>query len=511
MLSRYFLIIFLTAAARFFLVLNFPIQIRPSDLQADGLFAQLAANMAPVARLAKFDPSTLQNGPGYSFFLAVTSISGLPLVVAHALFQIAAMAAAGSAVLRLTRSQGGAAATFLALALCPAGLVLHRVIPDQIYWAQILLVFALIAIIAFVPPRGRVSAAVTAGTAGTVAGWAWLTRDEGIWLLPAFVFLVAGAVLAIGHRRDELLALVRNLCVATAAFIAVIVACVATNFDVSGSLAGDDSPPVKTHQWASLPRELIAAAETVWQAATPSSSISVESPELRRYWTLLNKPSVNAVQPNREITMMGNYYDYGSTAWPVIKVYAQNGQEIPSTVTRLSSPDLQPYFPGPASFNRFKIMFVCPDVCAIAALAADGSELRLEEGFVDARGSARLHIESVSGTGGSLLDPAEKLAASVSLALIGIYEGLLSFLLPIGLIATVAVGWRAFGAQALPPVLLTALAAWLLTATRVISLAWIKSGAFPAVIISYGAPATYMAIFAACLSLTALSIGSRYE
>ncbi len=90
-------------------------------------------------------------------------------------------------------------------------------------------------------------------------------------------------------------------------------------------------------------------------------------------------------------------------------------------------------------------------------------------------------LDSASG----FVDSGEKLAASASYGLIGLYEGLLPFLLPIGLIAAVAASWRAFSARALPAVLLTALAAWLLAATRVVLLALINISALPAVTIHY--------------------------
>jgi len=59
--------------------------------------------------------------------------------------------------------------------------------------------------------------------------------------------------------------------------------------------------------------------------------------------------------------------------------------------------------------------------------------------------------------------------------------------------------------------LLTALAAWVLTGTRIALLASANISAFPAVTIPDFASATYMAIMAACLSLTALSVESRLE
>jgi hypothetical protein len=165
-----FLIIVLTAAARFLLVVNLPIRFLPYDLGEDGLFMRLAADRASAVWPGEFNQFILLKGPGYPFFLAVTSISGLPLSAAHALFQTAAISATAWIVFRVTRSQWGATATFVALAFCPVGLALHRVLPDQIYWAQTLLAFSLFATIMFAPPTGRSSALTAAGLTGLIFG-----------------------------------------------------------------------------------------------------------------------------------------------------------------------------------------------------------------------------------------------------------------------------------------------------------------------------------------------------
>ena len=130
-----FLIILLlwAAAARVWLVFNLPIRLLPYDVHEDGLFIRIAADPASGIWLGKFNQLALLKGPGYPFFLAVTSFSGLPLSASHALFQTVAISVTAWAVFRLTRSRASAAATFIALAFCPVGLALHRVLPDQIY------------------------------------------------------------------------------------------------------------------------------------------------------------------------------------------------------------------------------------------------------------------------------------------------------------------------------------------------------------------------------------------
>jgi hypothetical protein len=512
-----FLIILFAAAARFLLILNLPIRFLPNDVHADGLFMRLAASLA--SGVSDSNQSPVTNRLGYPLFLAITHLSGLPLSAAHALFQTVAISAAAWAVFRLTRSQWGAVAIFIALAFCPAGITMQRVLPDQIYWAQILLAFSLFAIILFAPLPGRCSAMVVTGLAGLILGWGSLTGEHSVWFLLAFALLSVGAILTAQHSREELLTLTRNLCVASAGVVVVNVAALTANLNVHGSLVGVDVLPRMTNiQWSSLPRTLVAAAETVWHpdltTTTPFCSVSVESDEFRRFWIFLNKPHVWAVQPNREVAALGWYYDSQSIEWPIFMAYTPDGQEVPLSVMRQPSPDLQRhFFDDRASYDRFEIKFRGPDVCVVAARASDGPELRVvldpQEGRAAFSGSALFNVDRVSDSAGGLVDPGTKLAGSVSLSLVLLYEGLLPFLLPIGLIAAGAASWRAFSRQSLPRMLLTALAAWILAATGTVLLALIDSGALPAATIHYSAPANYMAIVAACLSLTVLSVASR--
>ena len=521
-----FLIILLlwAAAARVWLVFNLPIRLLPSDVLEDGLFIRIAADPAPGIWLGKFNQFTLLKGPGYPFFLAVTSLSGLPVSATHALFQTMAISVTAWAVFRLTRSRASAAATFIALTFCPVGLALHRVLPDQIYWAQTLLVISLFAIILLTPPRRRSFAMIVAAVGGLVFGWTWLTAENSVWFIPALAFLTVGAIFTIRNDKDELLALLRNFCVAVAAFVALNVAFLAANLNAYGSPMGGGERYFTSNPtsalWPSLPNNLFGAVEAVWHpdlaSTIPFCSISVENDDFKRYWTFLNHPYVKAVRPNREVVVLGWYYNDQSIEWPVFKAYSQDGQVIPSVVTRQASPDIQRHFSDQrAGYNRFELKIRSPDVCSIATQVSDGTELRIvldpQQNLYAYSGSAQLNLDAVSDSAAGLVDPSEKFAASVNFSLIGLYEGMVPYLLTIGLIAAAAASWRAFSAQVLPAILLTALAAWLLVATRIVLLALSYAHALPAVTMHFSAPANYMAIVAACLSLTALSVGSRPE
>jgi hypothetical protein len=195
-------------------------------------------------------------GPGYPAFLAITNLSGLSVAATHGLFQFAAISLAAWAVYALTSSRATAVVTLIILAFYPIGFMpeLLRVMRDQIYWAQTISALLLFAVVFVAPPRARCAAAIVAGLAGSILGWAWLTREEGVWYLPGLGLLFAGAIVIHRSERSELLALARNLGVAAAAFLVIYGAFIVGNRLVYGSFVGVD---FKEHNFEST-LELLA-------------------------------------------------------------------------------------------------------------------------------------------------------------------------------------------------------------------------------------------------------------
>ncbi len=238
-----FALLFGAAAFRLFLAVDLPIWLRHTRVEEDGLFLRLAASLVSGHWLGPYDQLTLMRGPGYPAFLGLSSLSGLPISVTHALFQITAVAVAAWAVHRLTASRAVAAVTFLVLVLDPIGFLpeVKRIIAEQIYWGQVLLVFSLAAVLLYAPPRDRAKAMALGGLLGLVLAWTWVTRADGAWLLPGLVLLAAGAGLMHRRHRAELNALARDVARAGAAFLAVIALVMGANRIAYGTFAVFDS------------------------------------------------------------------------------------------------------------------------------------------------------------------------------------------------------------------------------------------------------------------------------
>jgi hypothetical protein len=213
----------LVAAFRILLEVNLPLIIREDYGHDDALFMNLANYFAQGQWFGPFNEFTLMKGPGYPVFLALGSLSGLPISLFHALFHVGAIAIATLAFLRLTGSKAGAAGLFIFLSLMPADLVddLQRVLREQIYWGQTLILVSTLGVLFLAPPRHRSRRIALAVFSGFMFGWAWLTREEGVWFLPGLGLMLAGAAWIARGQRARLLQLGASMGVLALTFIAL--------------------------------------------------------------------------------------------------------------------------------------------------------------------------------------------------------------------------------------------------------------------------------------------------
>ena len=168
-------------------------EIIATAMHDDGLFIALGRSLANGHWLGPYSQMTLAKGPGYPFFLALNSWSGLPVSVAHAIFHCAAASLFGWAIARVSGSKGLGWVVFC-LTLWHPLFFTRRVVREAIYTGQILLVFggALYSLFATTTePRRLIGAATT----GLLLGWCWLTREEGSLLVPGLAMLAGLAYL----------------------------------------------------------------------------------------------------------------------------------------------------------------------------------------------------------------------------------------------------------------------------------------------------------------------------
>ncbi len=160
----------------------------------DLLFVHLAAEIGRGSWLGQYDNLTHAKGVGYPLFLLLNHATALPLKFSeHALY----LASAGFFAYiagQLLRSRNLVLVMFAVLAFQPAAWMEQsgaRVMREGIYISQTLFLLALgvrcwlLADASLAPAAQLRLRWPSLLGMGFVGGWFWLTREEGVWLLPA--------------------------------------------------------------------------------------------------------------------------------------------------------------------------------------------------------------------------------------------------------------------------------------------------------------------------------------
>jgi hypothetical protein len=218
---------------------GWPSFLIPAAGYDDQLFMKLADSIQRGNWLGPYDHLTLEKGAFYSIFIAVVSAVSIPLKLAeHILYLVGALAFA-LAVGRIYASRNLFLVLFAVLAFAPImwGSDLARIIREAVYVGLTLLVFACF-MAAFLdttersrrwPPRW-----VWAVLLGLSSGAFWLTREEGIWLLPTLVLVCLALVCRARLNSGRWLSMTRetglNAARALLVFGAIVTAVNITNY-----------------------------------------------------------------------------------------------------------------------------------------------------------------------------------------------------------------------------------------------------------------------------------------
>ncbi len=203
---------------------GFPVMALGGAGADDALFIRLAKSLIQGQWLGPYDNLTLAKGMFYPLFIAANALIGLPLKMAEQGVYLAVSAATAGYISRRSGRRWLGTVLFIVLAFNPAlwDQQLARVIREGLYISLTLGVVALTVAVSFSSARLWRRALLGAGL-GLVTGGFWLTREEGIWILPALATVVGLAVIGLvvappGTRRRGIIGLVIPLAVAAAVF-----------------------------------------------------------------------------------------------------------------------------------------------------------------------------------------------------------------------------------------------------------------------------------------------------
>ena len=199
--KRYWIYLLIIAAISLWIRSAYPLTAMPVYKHDDQLFVRLAHYLSAGQWLGPYDNLTLAKGMFYAMFIAATFWLAIPLKIAEHLLYLLICAMAASLVRRFSSNALGLILFFL-LAFNPVvwNYGFARVLRQGIYLSLALAVVTLLVIIAFPPStssRGLLKRFFLGISLGLAVTAYWLTREEGIWLAPAAIIVLAVALLAI--------------------------------------------------------------------------------------------------------------------------------------------------------------------------------------------------------------------------------------------------------------------------------------------------------------------------
>ncbi len=214
----------------------------------DLLFVRQAAEIGMGNWLGNYSNLTLSKGIGYSLFMLANHATGLPLKFSEHALYLATSLYFSLTVAQLYRSRPAALVCFFLLAFMPTAWVSGaggRVVREGLYISQALLLLTL-AIRCWVLPeaesvalqlRVRWRALVAMGLVG---GWFWITREEGVWLVPSMLLLMAYWLLRQTQWRNQWRATLAFLAVPLLAASLVVLTINSVNYAVYGTFRNND-------------------------------------------------------------------------------------------------------------------------------------------------------------------------------------------------------------------------------------------------------------------------------
>lgn len=236
------------AAISLWLRMAFPIVAAGSAIHDDLLFVRWAAEIGMGNWLGEYNNLTHAKGIGYSLFLLLNHATGLPLkFTEHALY-LATAAFFAVTIGQLYHSRAATLVTFLLLAFFPTAWVggaAGRVVREGLYISQALMLVTL-GIRCFAlhetatPAKQLREQLVPLVLLGVLAGWFWLTREEGIWLVPAMTVLVGYWLLRQTGWRERWRFILGFLAVPALAILLVVGTVNTINFAVYGVFRNND-------------------------------------------------------------------------------------------------------------------------------------------------------------------------------------------------------------------------------------------------------------------------------
>ena len=192
----------LFSLAYLILVMHLPVNIKINEIYDDALFWDHAQQILAGNWLGNYNNLTLAKGVGFPLFLVINSVLGIPVTLFIALLYLFACVLLAKTLMALKINQYFVLIIFVIILFHPA-LFLRNIIRDNIYPALSLIIVSGVIRLVFAPEKfdHTLRSVIPYGIA---LGWFWLTREEGIWIVPGIIILLALRVIQLKKQNVSL-------------------------------------------------------------------------------------------------------------------------------------------------------------------------------------------------------------------------------------------------------------------------------------------------------------------
>lgn len=229
----------------------FPITAYGNAIHDDRLFVEMSSSLGNFHWLGPYNEFTLAKGAAYSVFLLLNRITGLPLKVTEHFAHLSVALFFALTVANVLRSRAGGTVCFLVLAMNPVvwnASMGGRVVREGFYMTLALLLIGLALRVYTMRRAPELREDYLAKKRyliafGLTGGVFWLTREEGLWIVPSLAVVVGFWVLRTWRElpsRRALRAGLPFLAVPLLSFAAVVGTVDAINYFVYGVFRNND-------------------------------------------------------------------------------------------------------------------------------------------------------------------------------------------------------------------------------------------------------------------------------
>lgn len=199
----FYAFVFLLIAFRVWLIAGVPklLMYMPHD---DLYYAKAAHFILHGEWLGPYSNMTLIKGPFYAFFLIASSLTGLPLLLNETLFYVVSCVVLFVALKPLINNRWWRLLIFTILLYCPMTLATEwtlRVYREFVYFSLTLFVTAFAIGLLLRIRSGLKTLVFWAAGLGLSMGAFLITREEGAWIIPMILFIMAAGLFIIWKKE----------------------------------------------------------------------------------------------------------------------------------------------------------------------------------------------------------------------------------------------------------------------------------------------------------------------